>query len=65
MFSGGLGENSAYLRQRVVERCRCLGFSLSREKNNNPPADKIVFDIGGAGGKVKVMVCKTNEEVHM
>lgn len=66
VFSGGLGENSAYLRQRVVERCKCLGFdSLSHEKNNDLPPDKIVFEIGDAGGKIKVIVCKTNEELEI
>lgn len=61
VFAGGIGEKSALLRERVTQKCSCLGFSLDKERNNNPGADRVV-EIGKRE-KTATLVCKTDEEV--
>jgi len=62
VFSGGIGESSAYLRQKVVERVQCLGFEISKNRND-ADFDQDVTEISPSGGKV--LVCKTDEEEEM
>ena len=64
VFAGGIGEKSSQLRQRVIERCDCLGFSISEEKNNEH-AESAVQDISKDGSKHLTLVCRTDEEVEM
>ncbi|KAF8502561.1 Acetokinase family-domain-containing protein [Hysterangium stoloniferum] len=60
-FSGGLGENSPELRKAIVERCVCLGFdTLDDKKNTEKPGG--VWHVGAGDGRVRVLVCETNEE---
>ena len=61
VFAGGIGEKSALLRQRVVEKCSCLGFKLDNTKNDVQDISS-VLDISGNGG-AKVLVCATDEDV--
>ena len=61
VFAGGIGEKSALLRERVVEKCCCLGFALDQQRNHNPDQDRVV-EIG-KGDKAVTLVCKTDEEV--
>ncbi|RMZ81578.1 hypothetical protein DV737_g2482, partial [Chaetothyriales sp. CBS 132003] len=61
VFTGGIGQNSVYLRQVVLEKCRCLGFTLDENKNHNPARGSVV-DIG-KGGKPRSLVCETDEDV--
>lgn len=62
VFAGGIGERSAYLRQLVVEKCACLGFTLDEEKNNQVNGD--VVDIGLSDAKIRTLVCATDEDVR-
>lgn len=62
VFSGGIGEKSAYLRQAVTEKCSCLSFSINQSKNDDLSSDGEVFDIG-AGSKPLTLVCQTDEDV--
>ena len=61
VFAGGIGEKSALLRERVVEKCACLGFTLDRSKNESLEDEKVV-DIGESR-KIRTLVCQTDEEV--
>ena len=61
VFAGGIGEKSAMLRQIVVDRCACLGFDIDLSKNEKPE-DGAVVDIG-KGGKIRTLICETDEEV--
>ncbi|MBE7637531.1 acetate/propionate family kinase [Sneathiella sp. P13V-1] len=56
IFSGGVGENSSYIRSRVMEKLDYLGFQLDEEKNK---AGK--YDLSGAGDN-KIYLLPTNEE---
>ena len=42
MFTGGIGENSAYIRERVVAELACLGCFLDEAKNNEPSGQAAV-----------------------
>ena len=63
VFSGGIGEKSALLRKRVVEKCSCLGFTIDEAKNSQP-VEADVVDIG-KDGKLRTLICKTDEEVSL
>jgi acetate kinase len=62
VFTGGIGENSAYIRERICSGLGFLGIELDHEKNH--------FMVGGKEGSiskentlVQVMVIPTNEEL--
>ena len=61
VFAGGIGEKSALLRRRIIDQCRCLGFTIDSGKNESM-ADGPVMDITGSG-HIKTLVCETDEEV--
>ena len=64
VFAVGLGENSPELRRAILARCACLGFdAVADEKNENSEHSNVVYDIGKGTGKVRALVCETNEEV--
>jgi acetate kinase len=64
VFSGGIGEHSALLRQEVVEACRCLGFELDKSKNEAKEDEgHPVYEIGDAETLPNVLVCRTDEQV--
>ena len=67
VFAGGIGEKSALLRRAVVEKCRCLGFTIDEGKNSGGAKDEddAVVDISKEPGKSpRVMICQTNEQVY-
>jgi acetate kinase len=61
VFAGGIGEKSALLRSRVVEKCACLGYMIDEGKNSQP-GEASVVEIGKEG-KVRTLVCVTDEAV--
>ena len=59
-FAGGIGENSAQVRQKALEGLEFLGVRLDREKNRSArPGD----DLSAAGSPVRIYVVATNEEL--
>ena len=62
VFAGGIGEKGELLRTRVVEKCRCLGFSVD-SKRNGEPIKAIVQDVGKIGAQHRTLVCQTDEQV--
>ncbi len=60
VFSGGIGEKSALLRERVVQKCSCLGFALDGDRNIDLGQDR-VMEIG-KGEISTTLVCKTDEQ---
>ena len=61
VFAGGIGEKSALLRQRVIEKCKCLGFTIDEAKNKDPGEESVV-EIGQSS-KVRTLICQTDEQV--
>jgi acetate kinase len=57
-FTGGIGEHSPLIRQKVLERVAHLGVELDHERN---AVDASV--ISGVGSPVKVLVIPANEEL--
>jgi acetate kinase len=63
VFAGGIGEKSPLLRERVVQECSCVGFTIDQEHNINPDHEQVV-EIG-RGQNSRTLVCKTDEEVRL
>ena len=60
VFTGGIGENSSRLRERVCEGLEFLGLELDLDSNRLPKSERL---ISKDNGRVKVMIIPTNEEV--
>ena len=64
VFTGGIGENSAMVRERVCERLNFLGVSIDPEKNTaaKPGANGGVVDVATRHAECRVLVVRTDEE---
>jgi len=60
VFTGGIGENSVYIRRRIVKRLKALGCHIDEEKNKITGEAGIISDDRSI---VKAMVMPTNEEL--
>lgn len=63
VFTAGVGENAADIRELVCEDMEFLGITLNKEENNTRRS--IAREINVAGAKVKVLVVPTNEELEI
>jgi acetate kinase len=59
IFTGGVGENSARLRERVCSNLGFLGLKLDATKNAQLAADQ---DIAASDSRVRVLVIRAQEE---
>ena len=59
-FTGGIGENSARLRERCTDGLKFLGVRLDRERNYNRKGDRLV---SSHDSEVAVVALATNEEL--
>ncbi len=59
VFTGGIGQNSAYIRSKVASAFDYLGLSLSEIKNHQPGAEAIHAE----NSAVQVWALETNEEL--
>ncbi|MBI2251171.1 MAG: acetate/propionate family kinase, partial [Armatimonadetes bacterium] len=57
-FTGGVGESSPFIREKVLSNLEFLGVKLDMEKNNAS-----LEEISGQNSKVKLFVIPTNEEL--
>ncbi len=60
VFTGGIGENAAPIRQQACEGLQHIGISIDAGKNS--AARGSIAEIQQEGKPVKVLVVKTNEE---
>jgi len=59
VFTGGIGENSRFIRQKVIDNLAIFGFALDPDRNaQNGDAQGVI----SAGPGPKVLVVKTKEE---
>lgn len=58
VFTAGIGEHSAYIREKVCEKLKLLGVVLDETHNANSERE-----ISSPDSKVKVLVIPTNEEL--
>jgi acetate kinase len=60
IFTGGIGENDALIRLKVLENMDFFGIAIDSEKNNVRGKE---VDISAAGSKIKTLIIPTNEEL--
>lgn len=61
-FTGGVGENAAELRARALDGLGFLGLSVDRGRNEGGSADR---EIGAEGGRVRVLVIASREDLEI
>lgn len=60
VFTAGIGENDAYVREKVIEGLDNLGIAIDKDKNKVRGKE---VDITKDGAKVKTFIIPTNEEL--
>lgn len=60
VFTAGLGENSASMREKICEGLEFLGVAIDPAKNKERGKE---IDVSAAHAKVRVLVIPTNEEL--
>ena len=60
VFTAGVGENSAELREQIVASLGFMGIQIDPEKNKVRGEER---DISAAGAKVHTLLIPTNEEL--
>ncbi len=65
VFTGGIGENSATMRRRILQRLEFLGLVVDEDRNTDASVDnnnkaEIISD---ASSRVRALVVKTDEEL--
>ena len=65
LFTGGIGENAAEIRNRVCQKMNFLGIDLDDDKNKTERLsdEKEVIDISDDTSRIKILAVKTNEEL--
>ena len=61
VFTAGIGEHDHEVRAAVAEGLEYMGVIIDKQKNAAPTDG--ICDITGKGGKVKVLIIPTNEEL--
>jgi acetate kinase len=61
IFTGGVGENSAYLRERICHNLSYLGLTLDDERNKQRSSNDRILSTEAS--QVTVLVIPTNEEL--
>ena len=61
IFAGGIGENSAAVREKICGPLEALGLRLDKERN--AAASGVEKEIGAEGSALKAWVVPTNEEL--
>lgn len=59
IFTAGIGENSALVREKICTGLEHMGIKLDRRRNLTPDA----ITVSAEDSKVKIMVISTNEEL--
>ncbi len=64
VLTGGIGENAAAMRRRILQRLDWFGVVLDEDRNAAARVsdDEPVFEVSAANARTKALVVKTNEE---
>ncbi len=62
VFTAGVGENNIQVRELICENMQYIGIEIDKEKNNQRNNGEL-RDITAEGGKIKVLIIPTNEEL--
>jgi acetate kinase len=65
IMTGGIGQNSATMRRRILQRLDFLGLRINEDKNSDSKVshDAPVVDISEGHSRVRALVIATNEEL--
>ncbi len=61
VFTGGIGENAYYIREKSLDTLGFLGVDVDKAKNRKPIHEDT--DVSSSTSRVKVLVIPTNEEL--
>lgn len=61
IFTGGIGENSSFLREDVCDHLEFLGLTIDKKKNVDLSGQEA--DISRSGSRVRTWIVPTNEEL--
>jgi acetate kinase len=61
IFTAGIGEHDAAIRQRICERVQHFGLNLDERRNQHP--QRYAGEISAPGSRVKALVIAANEEL--
>lgn len=66
-FTGGIGEHSALVRHRCLQRLEFLGAVLDEDRNRDatPDAAHPCVEISAAGSRARLLVVRADEELAM
>lgn len=59
LFTAGVGENAAIVREKVCEGYDFLGWKIDQDKNNSRPVDQ---DIATSDSTIRILVIHTEED---
>ncbi|MGH9628876.1 MAG: acetate kinase, partial [Bryobacteraceae bacterium] len=62
VFTGGVGENSPLVREKLCQRFSFLGMKLNGEQNWRSPPDE---DIAAVDSTIRVIIVKAEEELEI
>ncbi len=67
LLTGGIGQNSAVIRQRVLQNFEYLGLRIDYDKNSDVHVSEQVpvVDVCADNSRVRVLVVATNEELSI
>ncbi len=67
ILTGGIGQNSVTMRQRILQRLEFLGIRVEDDLNRDAKvdADSPVVDISSHSAGVRALVIRTNEELKI
>jgi acetate kinase len=63
VFTAGVGENDALVREMVCRDMAYLGLDLDPDKNNTRSSG--IREISKEGSRVKILIIPTNEELEI
>ena len=61
VFTGGIGENSAFMRRRIIDGLE--GFGVQLDPARNRAHSRSEGEVSSFGARVKILVIPTNEEL--
>lgn len=67
ILTGGIGENSISIRQRILQRLEYLGLHIDIDKNNDVQLsdENPIVDISEGNSRMRALVAATNEELQI
>ena len=63
VFTGGIGENDAWVRRQVTHEMDNLGLVIDDDKNQQDSTDSFAVHLDGS--RVAILVVPTNEELEI